>query len=217
MESFTGARAKEPAPAVKAGPAQPSAPRKIWHRPEAAPAPAEIEPEPQAQQGNTVPPLEHPVPADITDETEAGSPQLKARLLYRQAEGLNTQGRTSEAIRSLEQSIKLDPDSPKSFEAWMLLGDLRQGNPAWSTRAIEAYQAAARALPKRGEPWRCMGQLYHRKGFATNAIGCFRRALELDPSLELPDYALSAEPPSPAAPREGVMGRFLGLFGGEKR
>lgn len=150
------------------------------------------------------------VPEDGVD-----SPQMKARALFFQAEGLETQGRTSEAIRALEQAIKLDPDSLRSFEAWMLLGDLRQGNPAWSTRAIEAYQAAARAQPKKGEPWVRMGQLYHRKGFSTNATGCFRKAMELDPSLEMPDHALSVEPA--VAPKEGVMGRLRGLFGGERK
>ena len=136
-------------------------------------------------------------------------------MLLQQAEGLETQGRTSEAIRALEQAIKLDPDSPKSFGIWMMLGDLREGNPAWSTRAIEAYQAAARAQPKKGEPWLRMGQLYYRKGFGTNAIGCFRKAMDLDPSLEMPDHALSVE--HAAAPKEGVMDRLRGFFGGEKK
>lgn len=145
----------------------------------------------------------------------AEPPQLKARALFHQAEGLEAQGRTSEAIRALEQAIKLDPDSAKSFEVWMMLGDLRQGNPAWSTRAIEAYQAAARAQPKKGEPWLRMGQLYHRKGFGTNATGCFRKAMDLDPSLEMPDHALGVE--HTATPREGVLGRLRGLFGGEKK
>jgi tetratricopeptide (TPR) repeat protein len=163
-----------------------------------------------------VPSLDRPAAIPVREGGGMDSPQLKARVLFRQAEGLDSQGRTSEAIRALEQAIKLDPDSPKSFEAWMLLGNLRQGNPAWSTRAIEAYQAAARAQPKKGEPWLCMGQLYHRKGFGTNATGCFRKAMELDPSLELPDHALGAET-STAAPREGVMGRLRGLFGGEKK
>jgi len=159
-------------------------------------------------------PSKAPLPAPIQDDG-ADSPQSKAHALLRQAEGLESQGRTSEAIRALEQAIKLDPDSSRSYETWMMLGDLRQGNPAWSTRAIEAYQAAARAQPKKGEPWLRMGQLYHRKGFGTNATGCFRKAMELDPSLEMPDHALGVE--HTAAPKEGVMGRLRGFFGGEKK
>lgn len=161
-----------------------------------------------------------PLPIELSSpepaaETTADNPQAKARALYRQGENLNTQGRTSEAIRALEQAVKVDPDSPKAYDAWMLLGDLRQGNPAWSTRAVEAFQAAARTQPKKGEPWLRMGQLYHRKGFGTNATGCFRKAMELDPSLEVPDDALGVEPS--AAPKEGVFGRLRGLFGGEKK
>ncbi len=165
--------------------------------------------------------LSSPVPvmpqgaADGPAAGESDSAMAKARALFRQGESLNTQGRTSEAIRALEQAIKLDPDSAKSYDTWMLLGDLRQGNPAWSTRAVEAFQAAARAQPKKGEPWVRMGQLYHRKGFGTNATGCFRKAMELDPSLEVPDDALGIE--ASAAPRAGVLGKLRGLFGGEKK
>lgn len=158
-----------------------------------------------------------PSPTPIAPETESGpDPAIaKARALYYQAEGLNTQGRTSEAIRALEQAIKLDPDSPRSYDTWMLLGELRQGNPAWSTRAVEAFQAASRAMPKKGEPWLLMGQLYHRKGFGTNATGCFRKAMELDPSLEVPDDALGVEATS--TPKGGMLGKLRGFFGGEKK
>jgi len=158
-----------------------------------------------------------PSPTPIAPETGSGpDPAIaKARALYYQAEGLHTQGRTSEAIRALEQAIKLDPDSPRSYDTWMLLGELRQGNPAWSTRAVEAFQAASRAQPKKGEPWLLMGQLYHRKGFGTNATGCFRKAMELDPSLEVPDDALGVE--ATASPKGGMLGKLRGFFGGEKK
>ncbi|HZU53234.1 MAG TPA: tetratricopeptide repeat protein [Holophagaceae bacterium] len=230
LGAFPGVQGKAPAPEkapepqaatpeIKAPSASPLPPPP----PKAEPrAPAHEEPMLEAEEealpllNRFVPSLEKPARLPVLEEGRADSPQLKARVLFRQAEGLDTQGRTSEAIRALEQAIKLDPDSPKSFDAWMLLGNLRQGNPAWSTRAIEAYQAAARAQPKKGEPWLCMGQLYHRKGFGTNATGCFRKAMELDPSLELPDHAMGVENAS-EAPREGVMDRLRGFFGGEKK
>ena len=173
--------------------------------PAAGPPPPPPAPEaPRAQEAPPPPPV----------EVEQASPQVKARALFRQAESLNTQGRTSEAVRALEQAIKLDPDSPRSYDCWMLLGDLRQGNPAWSTRAVEAYQLAARVQPRNGEPWIRMGHLYQRKGFAANATGCFRKALELDPSLHTPDMIL--EDPT-AAPKEGLIGRIRGLLGGERK
>ena len=128
------------------------------------------------------------------------------------------QDRTSEAIRALEQAIKLDGDSPGAFESWLLLGRLRLTNPAWSTRAIEALQVASRLNPRAAEPWALMGELYHRKGFKANAQGCFRRALDLDPSVAVP-AGWSRETPAQPAPREsqiGLMGRLRGMFGREK-
>ena len=96
-------------------------------------------------------------------------------------------------LDALEQSLKLDPDSPKAFEAWLLLGKLRLGNPAWSTRAIEALQAASRLQSKSAEPWALMGELYLRKGFKANALGCFKKAIELDPSVPIPPELNLAE------------------------
>ena len=177
-----------------------------------------LDDEPAPKRGLPPPVTKRPEPprAESVPPSEGEmSAQVRAQILYRQGASLNTQGRTSEAIRSLEQSIKMDPDSAKSYDAWMLLGTLREGNPAWSTRAVEAYQSASRVRPRKGEPWVRMGQLYHRKGFGTNARGCFRKAVELDPSLEVPDLILAPE--SSSTPKEGVMEKLRGLFGSEKK
>ncbi|HEU4951595.1 MAG TPA: tetratricopeptide repeat protein [Holophagaceae bacterium] len=187
-------------------------------QPESAPTPPgppDVEPIEMAVPEPPAAPPEPPAPLPDTVGGSEPSPAAKARGLFLQAESLQAQGRTSEAIRALEQSVKLDPETPRSFDAWMLLGDLRQGNPAWSTRAIEAYQVAARVQPRRGEPWLCMGQLYRRKGFETNATGCFRKAMDLDPSLEIPDLGAAEEPG--AGPREGLFGKLRGFLGGERR
>ena len=129
------------------------------------------------------PPL--PPPAEAAHPAEESAAD-RARRLFIKAKSYLMQDRTSEAIRSLEQSIKLDGDSTESYDAWLLLGRLRLANPAWSTRAIEALQVASRLKPRAAEPWALMGELYHRKGFNANAQGCFRRALELDPSVAVP-------------------------------
>lgn len=213
VSSFKDVMPAPPPKAAKAS-AQPEAQPERASAPPAAPDVEPIEraaPEPPAAPAPPEPPAPH---LDTVGGSEP-SPAAKARGLFMQAESLQAQGRTSEAIRALEQSVKLDPETPRSFDAWMLLGDLRQGNPAWSTRAIEAYQVAARVQPRRGEPWLCMGQLYRRKGFETNATGCFRKAMELDPSLEIPDLG-SAEEPG-AGPREGLFGKLRGFLGGERR
>lgn len=172
------------------------------------------------------PPPPEMVPADalpLPDEAgapalEAESPAKKAKLLTRQAKRLLVQGRPAEAIRFLEEAVRLDPEGEGAYEPWLLLGKHRTANPAWATRAIEALQAASRLRPKAAEPWALMGEVYHRKGFSTNARACFRKALELDPSVAVPpevDLKGGETDASEAAP-PGLLGRFKALLGGRE-
>jgi tetratricopeptide (TPR) repeat protein len=165
-------------------------------------------------------PTPESLPSISLEEAEPTAPERAARLLVK-ARSLMVQERTSEAIRALEQAIKLDGDSPGSYETWMLLGRLRLSNPAWSTRAIEALQVASRLNPRAAEPWALMGELYHRKGFRANAQGCFRRALDLDPSVAVPagwsQQAPATITPSPVKESQtGLMDKLRGMFGREK-
>lgn len=156
-----------------------------------------------------------PEPSPTASTPDGESAMERARRLVIKAKSYMVQERTSEAIRALEQSIKLDGDSPESYEAWLMLGRLRLSNPAWSTRAVEALQMASRVNPKAAEPWALMGDLYRRKGFKANAQGCFRRALDLDPSVAVPaDWAAAV--PEPAALKEtnpGLLGRLKTMLG----
>ncbi len=201
---------------------------------------AEPDPEPEFEpillvQEDLIPPLATPFPEDALELSypaptptalppiprEDGEPSAleRARYLLVKAKSYLVQDRTSEAIRALEQAIKLDGDSAGAYEAWLLLGRLRVGNPAWSTRAIEALQTASRLNTRAAEPWALMGELYHRKGFKANAQGCFRRALELDPSVAVPaGWAQDVPPPALQPPKEGqpsLMVKLRGIFGRE--
>lgn len=149
---------------------------------------------------------------------ESDSPAKKARLLTRQAKRLLIQGRPAEAIRFLEEAVRLDPEGEGAYEPWLLLGKHRMVNPAWATRAIEALQAASRLRAKAAEPWALMGEVYHRKGFATNAKACFHKALELDPSVAVPpDIDLKTrEAETPEASQPGLLGRFRAILGGRE-
>ena len=151
---------------------------------------------------------------------EGLSPMERATHLIVKAKSYLLQDRTSEATRALEQAIKLDGNSPGAYESWLLLGRLRLSNPAWSTRAIEALQMASRLNPRAAEPWALMGELYHRKGFRANAQGCFRRALDLDPSVAVPAgwsrEEIPEESPTPKQGQKGLMGKLRGMFGREK-
>ena len=188
-------------------------------------------PPPQVHTPRSIPPpppeameraLSEPTPSSLpllhsqADE-ESLSAANRAHHLVVKAKSYVMQDRTSEAIRALEQSIKLDGDSPAAYEAWLLLGRLRLGNPAWSTRAVEALQVASRIRPRAAEPWALMGELYHRKGFQANAQGCFRRALELDPSVAVPsDYDGEGGSPEAARGDSGIMARLKAMLGREK-
>lgn len=156
-----------------------------------------------------------PIPLATEEDRSQESPAVRARKCLVKAKNLLVQDRTAEAIRFLEESVKLDPDSDAAFEPWLMLGRYRLTNPAWSNRAIEALQAASKLRPKAAEPWALMGEIYHRKSFKANAKACFKKALELDPSVPVPpDVNLREEDLNPEeSGKSSFLGRVKGLFG----
>lgn len=161
----------------------------------------------------------HALPLSLND---ADLPPLeRARHLIAKAKSYLSESRTSEATRALEQAILLDGTSPASFEALLLLGKLGATDPACATQAIEALRAASRIHPRAAQPWALMGEIFHRTGHWHNARGCFRRALELNPSLAVPreyqDLQQQAQPAKGQAQRESsLIERMKGMFGREK-
>ena len=99
---------------------------------------------------DTAPEVAFPAYAEIPSiplqEAEAigENPGLRARKCFAKAKAMLIQERTVEAIRLLEECVRLDPDAEHAYEPWLLLGKHRLANPAWSTRAIEALQVASR-------------------------------------------------------------------------
>ena len=142
-------------------------------------------------------------------------PTERAHKYLLKAKHFLAQERTAEAIRMLEQSVQLDPESEQAYEPWLLLGKHRMANPAWSTRAIEALQAASKLRPKAAEAWALMGEIYHRKSFKANARACFKKALELDPSVPVPpDVNLKEEVLDPEERnRSGLLTRIKTFLG----
>lgn len=147
-------------------------------------------------------------------DADEGDLLARARKLLRVAKNLQLQDRTGEAIQILEQAVRLDPDSDDAYGAWLLLGKLRTTNPAWSTRAVEALQSASRLHPRAAEPWAIMGEIYHRKGFRANAKGCFKKAIELDPSVPIPqDFSMEDKVADvEEKPGNGMFGKLKGLM-----
>lgn len=165
--------------------------------------------------------LADPTPVEAKEtpgSQELESPEDQARKHLKKAKILLIQGRTGEAIRSLEDSVRLDPESRSSFEAWLLLGKLRLSNPAWMNRAMEALQMATRVNPLLAEPWALMGEIYVKKEFRANAISCFKKALALDPNIVLPqdfdlgDIPIPSGTDAPPKDSPSLMGRIKGLF-----
>ena len=117
---------------------------------------------------------------------ESMSPEQSALKLFKRAKYLLIQDRTSETVRLLEESVKLDPGGSVAYDSWLLLGRLRMANPAWVVRAMDALQAANKLRPKAGEPFALMGELYHRKGFMREAAQNYRKAIELNPTISVP-------------------------------
>ncbi len=182
----------------------------------------EFAPRPGGEADDTAPGVAFPAYAEIPSiplqEAQAlgEDPALRAKRLFAKAKALLIQDRTVEAIRLLEESVRLDPDTGQAYEPWLLLGRHRLVNPAWSTRAIEALQVASRLRPAAAEPWALMGEVYHRKGFKANAKACFKKALELDPSVPIPSDINLKEEILAAPESEGLFSRFKAILGGGK-
>ncbi len=178
-------------------------------------APLETAPPKPISSGTpTLPSLMEAAGEPQTPSSGTDSPAAKLRRHLQLAKKLQLQERTGDAIQALEQGLRHDPDSPDAYPAWLLLGQLRMTNPAWSTRAVEALQNASRLNPKAAEPWAVMGEIYHRKGFKANARGCFKKAIELDPSVPVPqDFAMEDKPgEGEEKPQSGVLERLKGLI-----
>ena len=140
------------------------------------------------------------------DGEEASSPEQEAIKLFKRAKYLLIQDRTSEAVRLLEESVRIDPGGSVAYDSWLLLGRLRMANPAWIVRAMDALHAANNLRPKAGEPFALMGDVYQRKGFKREAAQNYRKAIELNPLLPVPydvDMTAADEEPDTPQPKAG--------------
>jgi tetratricopeptide (TPR) repeat protein len=124
------------------------------------------------------------VPPPPTQQAVLG--QSQARALVGRARRQVMLGRTLEAIQTLEEALRLRPDDLTAYEAWLTLGRLRSPNLVWSARAIQALTNAARIRKAEADPWVALGELHRRMGDDKEAIACFRKAFELNPTVTLP-------------------------------
>ena len=103
------------------------------------------------------------------------------------AKELLKQGRSSEAIRILQQA---EARNPKDAEVLMELAAIYSllGLPAM---AVEYERRATKVDASLPEVWNAMGSDLHRMGDLPRSAGAYRRALELDPRLATAAYNLA--------------------------
>lgn len=114
--------------------------------------------------------------------------QAKVDRLLGQVRRQLMMGRAVAAVQTLEEAIALNPIGDSGYEAWLQLGKLRMANPAWSERALLALRKACALKPDKAEPLVTLGEVLRRAGQEPEAGACFKRALELDPSVPVPKF-----------------------------
>lgn len=192
-----------PAPPAAKAPSAPEPPPKIDLEATGKRPLIELESAIAAESANGHPGIEsNDLEVGVTENGEESiTPAQNALKLFKRAKFLLLQDRTSETVRLLEESVRLDPEGPIAYDSWLLLGRLRMANPAWIVRAMDALQAANKLRPKAGEPFALMGELYHRKGFKREAAQNYRKAIELNPLLPIPqEVDMTAADEAPEAP-----------------
>ena len=103
------------------------------------------------------------------------------------AKALLKKGRSSDAIRILQQA---EARSPKDPEVLLELAAIYSflGMPAM---AVEYERRATKIDASLPEVWNAMGSDLHRIGDLARSAGAYRRALELDPGLATAAYNLA--------------------------
>lgn len=211
----------QPTPILSGAPATPDEPAlrpqtDLSQAPWQAPSPDQGPPSPPPPP-SAAPYPPHALPLSVNEEDLP--PLERARHLVEKAKSYLLESRTIEATRALEQAIQLDGTSPASYATLLLVGKLGTTHPACATLAIEALRAASLIHPGAAQPWALMGEIFHGTGHWDNARGCFRRALELNPSFVVPlEYQdLLAQVPSVKGPAQtGLVERLKGMFVQEK-
>ncbi|HYS71387.1 MAG TPA: tetratricopeptide repeat protein [Thermoplasmata archaeon] len=103
------------------------------------------------------------------------------------AKALLKKGRSSDAIRILQQAEARNPKDPEVLMELAGIYSLLE-MPAM---AVEYERRATKVDASLPEVWNAMGADLHRMGDLTRSAGAYRRALELDPKLATAAYNLA--------------------------
>lgn len=110
--------------------------------------------------------------------------QSRLDSLAHQADSQISTRNYAEAIRTLEEGVKLNPNAAKFHEKLGML----YARTGWRDRAIEHWQLTAKADPDNADCYHLWGQLLFQEGQFAEAAEQFRRADELSPFTAEANY-----------------------------
>jgi len=146
------------------------------------------------------------------DSTREASTQLggrelekKADIKYRQGRTLYNQERYEEALKLLEEAVRLKKNKAVYF---LVLGKAKSKVPPFHKKAEEAFQQAIKLEPSNPECYVGLGTYYKEEGILDKAKKQFKKALEVDPEnkIALKELGLTEKPK-----KKGLKGIFKSL------
>jgi curved DNA-binding protein CbpA len=146
------------------------------------------------------------------DSTREASPEpgrkeleKEADIKYRQGRTLYNQERYEEALKLLEEAVRLKKNKAVYF---LVLGKAKSKVPPFHKKAEEDFQTAIRLEPSNPECYVGLGTYYKEEGILDKAKKQFKKALEVDPEhkIALKELGLTEKPK-----KKGLTGVFKSL------
>ena len=143
------------------------------------------------------------------DSKREASPELggkelekKADIKYRQGRTLYNQERYEEALKLLEEAVRLKKNKAIYF---LVLAKAKSKVPPFHKKAEEDFQKAIKLEPSNPECYIGLGTYYREEGFLDKAKKQFKKALEVDPEhqIALKELGLTEKPK-----KKGLTGIF---------
>ena len=143
------------------------------------------------------------------DSKREASPELggkelekEADIKYRQGRTLYNQERYEEALKLLEEAVRLKRNKAVYF---LVLAKAKSKVPPFHKKAEEDFQNAIKLEPSNPECYMGLGAYYKEEGFLDKAKKQFKKALEVDPEhkIALKELGLTEKPS-----KKGLKGIF---------
>lgn len=131
--------------------------------------------------------------------------EKKADIKYRQGRTLYNQERYDEALKLLEETVRLKKNKGIYF---LMLAKAKSKVPPFHKKAEEAFQKAIKLEPSNPEFYVGLGTYYKEEGFFDKAKKQFKKVLEIDPEnkIALKELGLTEKPK-----KKGLTGIFKQL------